>query len=1423
MFEKKFSDFLLVGQLMPMGSKSKKTPIPLSFLTVLLIVFFLFSFFFAQNALGQVSKGKNQQSKTVSGQSAQAAGPSEYSTIFRVQIGAYSLLDSATRKKRDLNKLGIDCAVYPERSFYKVQCGNLRSKSSANLLSKQIAEFGFTNPFVVKYRLKSRLLKSEKQLRDPASDTAPSNRSFSESSSRSLPWENVADEKSSTSVKLKQNPSVELKLVEAKTKKLLSKNEAIETNIKEPVEAPTVGPFKSDQGQGFFQTSKRYLITVAILVLLLTTTVFFLFVIAKRKWGSFQSFRAHRIVSKHLDNFQIRAEDADSLKQVANRLRDIGNPVIVEKIIDFGAERLGSKSFLRDLYDATKITDKYIHMLEKSKSWKKRVFSCEKLGRIGSGRAVPILLSTVRDITNEDEDVRLAALRSLGRIRDKRAIPFLIEALGSPETWLPPRIGEILVLIGAETIHPLTKELKNLKNESRRAWAAEILGSLGAESAANSLMESLLDASPEVRAKAAGALGKIKYEKAIIKLTELLISEPTPFVRTRVSQALGAMRNPMVVQYLINVLKDPEWWVRIRAVEALEQLGETSIPSLLIALEDEDREVCRRAAMALEKMGYIRKILQEYGKGAYKPELRKILFLAAKSGVVESLNEYLFNSESVFQKRIIRLLGEAQAQGAAEPLVQLLKNSSESTPKARIIESLGRIGAKESIPLLIEHLKDPEYWVRMSSAESLGLLNAVEFSDDIVKILEDPNPEARISALRALSMLKASRHKAEITKLIADPSPAVRANAFVVMRELNIKVITPAIMEILQESPEEVRIEAVKYFSSIKYSEALYDIVRILPYASDTLRKCIIEYIASIKPKRFQDILDQFTGVKLSNETIGSVVDIASLIGDKDAYQYVYDHSQRTNEYIREKAIRALIQFGFKKNRTILGGALFDPSAPVRIAVLTGIRLTDDPGFLEKALTLENDPNENVRLALVLAVSISGNIQLKPYVTNMLEDPHQRVVAGAFIGLAVLDSTLFLKEFYKVDNIKEIREEVQNISKDERFVDIINRIKEKSRSIKHIEISLLFEINEREFVAKLVNMAKESIDPQIRVKAMEMMKRIATPDYFTSILGIMSKDPHPQVREVAMGVIVLLGREEETISALSATLADPVPSVRNRAGELLGNYKNPKALEALFHVLETNDRDFRETITTSLSNILLDDIDTVRALVRSVPDKKTRKIGMAWLMGKTEKRESIPLLKNLLKDKEHEVRCAAIGALSKFQNKQLSKTMEDFVYDPNERVRAAAVNAIASTPTDSSYPTLLKAMDDIDEYVRLRAIIGLSKIDLKKTVSFLETKAYTFSEYRSYLNAVSYAAGITYDDAVKNNPKALVIISGLCDKSKMLHILKENANTKLRYHAFKVLSLFKDEEDYGGAFEIAIKDPDKKIRQAAEKQKGSMR
>ncbi|MCX5752792.1 MAG: HEAT repeat domain-containing protein [Candidatus Krumholzibacteria bacterium] len=1139
--------------------------------------------------------------------------------------------------------------------------------------------------------------------------------------------------------------------------------------------------------------------------------------IAFKTAKALQSAALEHVVRKNRSLISlIAAEDGAAKTDTIARLDLLKDRLVAEQLIDRAAAAAGRAiGDFREVYDAAGVTDRYLALLEKSKSWKKRAFAAEKLGRIGSAKALPALLSIIRDVTNEDEDVRGAALRALGRIRDERAIPFLIEALGYPDTWLPPRIGEILVSVGDPAIPFLQAELRRNPSEHVRMWSAEILGWLNAASAAAVLGDALSDISPEVRAKAAGALGKIKDDRSVNMLLELLVSDPVPFVRVKASQALGLIGHPAVIDYLINILKDPEWWVRVRAVEALEKLGDKAVAALLPALEDEDPEVRKRAAMALERIGYVEKILDEYGQPEFKGELRKILCLVAEAGIIESLGQKLMTADRPLKKRIVRILGEARVIEAAGPLLELLRETSEWSLKARIIESLGRIGAKEAIPHLVEHLKDEESWVRKAAVDSLGRLEAHDVTDDIARILDDPSPLAREAALEALLLLKSVRHREQIERLLIDPTPRVKQTAIRVMRELDLALNEETALALLTDASEEVQGETIKYFARSGDARRAADIARLLPHSSPSLMKEILAYFAAVPAAGMGVLAGSVKIAGLRPEALGALIEIASRIKSDEAHGFIAGFAGSDDPSIREKALTALARFGMEGNEAAIRSGLSDPAAQVRIAALARIAADPRRELLEFAQALATDPDENVRTALALALGASGLREFAPRASRMLDDASVKVGAGALISLAAFDDASFLETIRARWSLAQIKTAIHSARNDSRFASILELIGRNAAQSNNLEVAFILAENERDFTRDLIGRIKESHDPQVRLKAMEILALLPTGEYLTSILSIMKRDPLAELRVRAMEIVSATGREDERVSAVSSMLVDPSPAVRTRAAELLGGHGTAQALEALFHVLDTSDRRFREVVTTSLSTILADSPEKFAELLKSIPETKTRKLGMTWLLGKTRKRGAMKFLVNLMEDDDPEVRAAAVGALAKFKRMTLLVHFEKLLYDPSERVRAATVNAIAAIGGAAAYDLCARAVEDIDEFVRRRAALGLARIDERKALAVLGEKAASIPGLGSCVKGLLFAAGTSYDASVQDDSVARSIVAELCPEEEMRHAFHKSPDKSRRLHALRVLEL----TDPAGApalAELALKDPSIEIREEAQ-------
>ena len=175
----------------------------------------------------------------------------------------------------------------------------------------------------------------------------------------------------------------------------------------------------------------------------------------------------------------------------------------------------------------------------------------------------------------EDADVREIALRALARIADPAAVEPLIAALADAETWLAPRIADILTRhgdAGGRAAH--RRCWLSRRTNPARAWAANVLGEVRAQARLPGPgARRWMTRTTRSRAKSATALGRLGDRRAINYLLEHLLTDPAPFVRGRIASTLGQFGGPEVIDRLVHALGDPAWWVRMRSVEALEQIG----------------------------------------------------------------------------------------------------------------------------------------------------------------------------------------------------------------------------------------------------------------------------------------------------------------------------------------------------------------------------------------------------------------------------------------------------------------------------------------------------------------------------------------------------------------------------------------------------------------------------------------------------------------------------------------------------------------------------------------------------------------------------------------------------------------------------------------------------------------------------------
>ena len=188
----------------------------------------------------------------------------------------------------------------------------------------------------------------------------------------------------------------------------------------------------------------------------------------------------------------------------------------------------------------------------------------------------------------------------------------LVRALGDEDYFKRQSAAWRLVEAGGEAVAPLLAALGGDPDPQVRFKAAWALGKIGDERGLEPLARALLeDEDPAVREWAASALEAIGDPRAVPPLAQSLATDPSREVRLRSSLALGAFG---AVEAFEDLLREGDLEARRMAVMGVGRLRSMGSMELFAPLSgDADPELRRRVAWSLGEIDDIRAIepLQE--------------------------------------------------------------------------------------------------------------------------------------------------------------------------------------------------------------------------------------------------------------------------------------------------------------------------------------------------------------------------------------------------------------------------------------------------------------------------------------------------------------------------------------------------------------------------------------------------------------------------------------------------------------------------------------------------------------------------------------------------------------------------------------------------------------------------------------------
>jgi len=862
--------------------------------------------------------------------------------------------------------------------------------------------------------------------------------------------------------------------------------------------------------------------------------------------------------------------DQALLEPELHNLRTLRDFEALEALLEEQARGLTERpSWLIDAYDRLGLVDKYVARLRTAKRWRERAFAAELLGRVGNAKAVPALIETIQATRSEDADVREIALRALARIGDPRAVEPLVEALKQAENWLAPRIADILVRHGDAVVEPMLRFLQDTTRHPARAWAANILGELKAQRAFPVLVAALKDLDDEVRAKSAGALGKLGDRRAVTYLLEHLLSDPAPFVRARIAGALGQFADSEVIDRLVRALGDPAWWVRMRSVEALEQIGPTAEAPLLVALDDPDPEIRIRAAVGLERLGVPARIVSEIERGEGTPETEAMLTKFGVAGARELLAEHLHHSSEAVRRAMISAIRRAERKDLSPELIERAQQDPESAVRADALSALHALGARDAVPSALDALGHADERVRAAATGLIGDLGGRELASVIQPRSTDREPLVRAAAARALGLVHAIGAEKEFSRLLRDPDALVRAAAAEGAAEAGWKGAVPLLLDLLGDASEAVRVSVARALGQLGETSAVAPLIHAFRDAPPGFADAITASVAQLDRNALSEIIDML----LERGDAPSRVRLVRTIGGLRAphpIPLLASLFRDSSAEVRTATAEVLGRVAVEQAHELLEGGLQDPEETVRAAVVDAlVRVGGDREGPRIMALLREDPSPLVRERAALATGLfrpsGGEVLL---LETCQREQSVAVRAAATLALGAYDQESLVARIIEMADEAALRDVLRERLKTDAEFRLLGL---RLREAQHVELRALGSTSREQMEQTLAEGMRGVLSPDQRVRLVAGLRAFQGERSRSALLSVVRSDPSPEVRAAALTAVG--GMLDVTELHLTATraLADPNKLVRHAAVALFQRVAPEKGLAGLMRVLRSDE------------------------------------------------------------------------------------------------------------------------------------------------------------------------------------------------------------------------------------------------------------
>jgi twitching motility protein PilT len=265
---------------------------------------------------------------------------------------------------------------------------------------------------------------------------------------------------------------------------------------------------------------------------------------------------------------------------------------------------------------------------------------------------------------------------------------------------------------------------------------------------------------------------------------EGFLTDPDEALRVRVVRALGARRDPRVLDLLAQRLEVETYSVQQELVNVLLE----------------------HARQGLDVTEHLLPLLSGGNGGLRHTALRVLAQMPDKRRVIREFIDYSRSLSGWVRQRALETMAEF-GEDLLEPAVELFADPDPTVRAAAVFLASSVCQDRRLETAVLPLLRDPDWWVRVTALEVLGGIQSRAAVPTMVALLKDA--DTRWSALDALAMVRDPASLSEIVRLLREPEDHVRLAAVQVLGRFGLPELAGPLKTLCHGDPSvEVRAEA---------------------------------------------------------------------------------------------------------------------------------------------------------------------------------------------------------------------------------------------------------------------------------------------------------------------------------------------------------------------------------------------------------------------------------------------------------------------------------------------------------------------------------------------------------------------------------------------------------------------------------------